>query len=73
MVLRATVIVSLFHNQRSAERHQDNDRTRSHAQMLQRADFTKLGQRFQKVADKRFAKSRTTDAIDFRLPCFCYG
>ncbi|MGO6829798.1 hypothetical protein ACC786_20110, partial [Rhizobium ruizarguesonis] len=25
------------------------------------ADFTKLGQRFQKVADKRFAKSRTTD------------
>jgi hypothetical protein len=37
------------------------------------ADFTKLGQRFQKVADKRFAKSRTTDAIDFRLPCFCYG
>ncbi len=36
MRLRATVIVSLFHNQRSAQRHQDNDRTRSHAQMLQR-------------------------------------
>ena len=37
------------------------------------ADFTKLGQRFQKVADKRFAKSRTTGGIDFRVPCFCYG
>ncbi len=37
------------------------------------ADFTKLGQQFQKVADKRFAKSRTTDAIEFRLPCCCYG
>ncbi|TAV01630.1 hypothetical protein, partial [Rhizobium ruizarguesonis] len=37
------------------------------------ADFTKLGQRFQKVADKRFAKSRTTDVIEFRLPCCCYG
>jgi hypothetical protein len=37
------------------------------------ADFTKLGQRFHKVADKRFAKSWTTDAIEFRLPCCCYG
>jgi CheY-like chemotaxis protein len=35
------------------------------------ADFTKLGQRFQQVADKRFAKSRTTEAIEFRLPCCC--
>ncbi|WP_435053121.1 tyrosine-type recombinase/integrase, partial [Mesorhizobium australicum] len=37
------------------------------------ADFTKLGQRFQQVADKHFAKSWTTDAIEFRLPCCCYG
>jgi hypothetical protein len=37
------------------------------------ADFTKLGQRFQQVADRHFAKSRTTDPIEFRLPCCCYG
>jgi hypothetical protein len=41
-------------------------------QFLGFADFTKLGQRFQQVADKRFAKSRTTDAIESRLPCCCY-
>lgn len=37
------------------------------------ADFAKSGQRFQQVADKRFAKSRTTDAIESRLPCCCYA
>lgn len=37
------------------------------------ADFGKSGHSFQQVADKRFAKSRTTGAIEFRLPGCCYG
>ncbi|MGO7036559.1 hypothetical protein ACCT19_37975, partial [Rhizobium ruizarguesonis] len=36
MVLRTTVVVSLLVDERLNPRHQDNDRTRSHAQMLQR-------------------------------------
>ncbi|WP_220327194.1 hypothetical protein [Rhizobium wenxiniae] len=38
-----------------------------------RADFDESGQRFQQVADKHFAKSRTAGSIDFRQPGCCQG
>lgn len=37
------------------------------------ADFDESGQRFQQVADKHFAKSRTAGSIEFRQPGCCYG